>query len=131
VSEAIRKPSSVLNDAAVDTDSAPDRRAAPRRRVLKGATATFQDRHCSIPCMVRDISTSGARIKSTHCANIPDSFELIIDLDGMEVKCEVVWRRANEMGVRFVDRPAKVPPKRSQVVHAVAVGAKPTLRRLK
>ncbi|MBU1212528.1 MAG: PilZ domain-containing protein [Alphaproteobacteria bacterium] len=108
-----------------------DRRLAPRRRVLKGAQAVFLNGHCSIPCMVRDISTSGARIKSMHSAHIPDHFQLVIELDGIEVQCEAVWRKSGEIGVRFLAPPSNHQPKRHQVVTAVVFEKKPTLRRRK
>ncbi|KUO53799.1 MAG: hypothetical protein APF80_07780 [Alphaproteobacteria bacterium BRH_c36] len=81
--------------------------------------------------MVRDISTSGARIKSKHSASIPDQFELVVELDGIKVKCEAVWRKNAEIGVRFLAPPSNHEPKRRQVVTAVVFEEKPTLRRRK
>ena len=106
-----------------------ERRVAPRRRVLKGAQAAFNDRHCSIPCVVKNISDTGARVRSDNVANIPDTFDLIIDLDGLEARCEVVWRKDMEVGVRFVGSPQQSSPKRHQIVNALAPASKPSLRR--
>ena len=113
---------------AIEIDS-DERRIAPRRRVLKGAQAAFNDRHCSIPCIVKNISETGARVRSEHVPSIPDTFDLIIDLDGLEARCEVVWRKDKELGVRFVGSPQKSSPKRHQVVNALAPDSKPSLRR--
>ncbi len=48
----------------------------------------------------------------------PDTFELIVELDGLEASCQVVWRRALEIGVRFISEPRMVAPKRVQIVAA-------------
>ncbi|MGE0627765.1 MAG: PilZ domain-containing protein [Hyphomicrobiaceae bacterium] len=106
-----------------------DNRCAPRRRLLKGAVAAFNSRHCSIPCTVRDISDTGARLRSDASVTIPDHFELIIDLDGVEADCEVVWRRDHDLGVRFVTPPRKVGARRQQIVQANATERSVNIRR--
>lgn len=120
-----------LADLAASTTAnvATDRRKAGRRRVLKGALAAYSSRHCSIPCTVRDISATGARIRSEGTLNIPDTFELIVEIDGTEADCEVVWRKGNEIGVRFVGAPRRVTAKRSQAVAMSAPDRAISLRR--
>ena len=103
-------------------------RASERRRVLKSAIAGFCNRYCSIPCTVRDISDHGARLRCEGSVNLPDHFDLIIDLDGIEVQCEVIWRNRNEIGVRFVETPRKAQPRRQQVVEPVIPNARILLR---
>jgi hypothetical protein len=60
---------------------------------------------------------------------VPDTFELIIEVDGLEADCEVVWRSKNEAGVRFLAAPRKVAHKRLQVVNLIVPPSAPTLRR--
>jgi hypothetical protein len=96
----------------------PERRGAPRRRVLKGSIILFNDRRSTIPCTVRDISTSGARLRVDRAVAIPDAFILIIELDGFEADCQVVARHGQEVGVRFAAPPRNVKPKRVQSVKA-------------
>jgi len=100
-------------------DGAVEQRKTPRRRVLKAAVAAYADRYCVVPCVLRDISAKGARLRSQSTLNIPDTFDLIVDLDGIEVSCEVVWRIGEDIGVRFVGAPRKVAPRRSQVVNSL------------
>ena len=114
--------------SATASDAA-DKRSAPRRRVLKGAVAAYNDRHCTIPCIVRDISATGARIRSDGTLTIPDSFELIIDLDGTEADCEVVWRKGIEIGVRFLGVPRRTTPKRRQTLEVSEPDRAVSLRR--
>jgi PilZ domain len=114
-------------ETSIDTPR-PERRQAPRRRVLKGAIVAFNDRRSTLPCTVRDISDTGARLRIDGFINAPDTFDLIIEIDGLEVPCEVVSRKAGEVAVRFVSPPHMVPARRAQVVNAL-VRTKPTLRR--
>lgn len=105
-------------------------RSAARRRVLKAGVIAYNERHVTLPCGVRDMSRSGARLFVTGSISAPDTFELLMDLDGLEVACEVVWRRGMELGVRFLGQPQIVARKRDQVVDQwAAVTARPSLRR--
>ena len=92
----------------VDSD-APGR---ARRRVLKAGVVAYNDRHVTLPCTVRDLSATGARVRVEGSVSAPDTFELIIDIDGFEANCQVVWRKGNEIGVRFLGAPRMVAPKR-------------------
>ncbi len=111
------------------TVSISEKRVTPRRRVLKAGIIAFNNRHSSLPCTVRDVSDTGARLIVTGAVNAPDTFELLIELDGLEARCEVVSRKADEVRVRFVMPPRIVPPRRSQVVHAVVPKKMLSLRR--
>jgi PilZ domain-containing protein len=104
-------------------------RATPRRRVLKSGIIAFNDRYSALPCTVRNLSTTGAHLRAEGTINVPNTFELLIELDGFEVNCEVLWRKDKETGVRFLSAPRMVTPKRSQVVNALGPVHPPTLRR--
>lgn len=106
-----------------------DARLAARRRVLKAGLVAYNDRHLTIHCTVRDVSDTGARLKVEGSLSVPDSFELIIEVDGLEASCEVVWRSTNEVGVRFLGAPRKVAAKRVQVVNPLVPPSGPSLRR--
>jgi hypothetical protein len=109
--------------------SAGEARVAPRRRVLKAAVAASNDRHLTVACAVRDLSATGARVRVEGSVAVPDTFELLVPSDGMEANCEVVWRKANEVGVRFLSAPRMVAAKRAQVITAVRPQQGSTLRR--
>jgi len=105
------------------------RRSHLRRRVLKSATIAFNDRFSAIPCTVRDLSATGAHLRVEGTVNVPNIFELIIELDGLEAGCEVVWRKEKDIGVSFSSAPRTTTPRRSQVVKALVPEQAPTLRR--
>lgn len=104
-------------------------RKTSRRRVLKGAVAAFNNRHSTIPCMVRDFSETGCRLSAEGSSNIPDTFELHVDLDGLIVDCRVVWRGSGDIGVKFTSPPKHVQPRRQQVIGAMVSPERPSLRR--
>lgn len=101
-------------------------------RLLKGGIIAFSARHATLPCVVRDISETGARLQVKQVTSVPDTFELIVELDGLEVPAEVVWRSASEVGIRFLGALNWVQPKRAQAVSMSTPSpfrTKPTLRR--
>ena len=106
-----------------------DARQSPRRRVLKTGIVTFSGRNCSIECSVRDLSDTGAKLRATGSANIPDTFELIIETDGFEADCQVVWRKDNDIGVVFLGAPKRTTPTRRQVIDPIESKTKSLVRR--
>ncbi|KAB2911029.1 MAG: PilZ domain-containing protein [Hyphomicrobiaceae bacterium] len=115
--------------AALAAKAQGDNRVAPRRRMLKAGIIAYNGRYATLPCMVRDMSATGARLRLSGSVGAPDTFELIIELDGLEANCEVVWRRDQDVGVRFVSAPRRVAPKRTQVINALTPAQAPSLRR--
>ena len=116
-----RVTSSEDSDPAGSTPADPksnDNRRASRRRILKSGVLAFNNRHATLPCAVRDLSDSGALLRMNGVTSVPDRFELIVELDGLEADCEVIWRKGRDLGVRFTAPPRKVAPKRAQTVTA-------------
>lgn len=97
--------------------------------MLKGGVIAFSGRHATIPCVLRDMSDGGARLQVAQGSAVPDTFELLIELDGLEVPCQVAWRKPNEIGVIFLEAPTRGGRKRVQVVGQTGPIARSTLRR--
>ena len=106
-----------------------DNRRSLRRRILKGGIVAFNDRHVTLACTVRDISVGGARLRIMGSVSPPNRFELLIELDGLEVPCEVVRRDGNEIAVMFLSEPRRIVPKRSQIVDPLLLPQTPSIRR--
>jgi hypothetical protein len=51
--------------------------------------------------MNRDVSDSGARVRLSTLMPLPKSFRVILR-DGVCREAETVWRRGQELGVRFL-----------------------------
>jgi len=83
------------------------------------------------PALQRPVlaSRTGAHLRVEGTVNVPNTFELIVDLDGLQADCEVVWRKDKDIGVRFLSAPRLVTPTRTQVVKALVPEQAPTLRR--
>ena len=80
-----------------------NRRVEPRKRIARSATISQAGAPAPVPCIVLDISSSGARLDVHETAEVPRLFRLMMDLEGVERTCHVVWRTGNSLGVRFVE----------------------------
>ena len=55
------------------------------------------------PCMMMNISVSGAKLILQEPAEVPDCFVLVLSRKGgVRRQCEVTWRSEASIGVRFV-----------------------------
>jgi hypothetical protein len=83
-----------------------ERRQFGRRTVCKRAKLFSQDRTWR-RCIVVDISEGGARIQMLE--GEPSRFHtLVIPEDDSAYACEIVNRRADQIGVRFVAIPQRI-----------------------
>lgn len=87
-----------------------EQRRAERKLVLHGATAFQSSPLRRFNCVVRDVSSNGARLVGADIDIISERFVLAIrdDADGTAEPrfCQVVWRRHRMIGVRFIARSA-------------------------
>jgi hypothetical protein len=76
-------------------------RAAYRKTTYSGAEIIPGGNKEKIGCIVRDLSTRGARIEVRLKAGpVPDRFQLNIP-NVLKQNCRVVWRKDREIGVSF------------------------------
>lgn len=83
----------------VNTD--PNRRRGDRRRVLKSAMIVFNGGHCTLGCQILDVSDTGALVMPADIFLCPAEF-VLKPLVGSPRDCEVVWRKNNKVGVRYI-----------------------------
>jgi len=103
--EAIAERAIASQDEVDKTESAPskadsDRRGAQRSRTIKSGMIAYNGAKCDMDCLVLSLSDDGAALQPQDMLNLPDSFILRIK-DGSVHECQVCWRHANKMGVRF------------------------------
>lgn len=122
-------PLHAAGNTALAAQRADEARVAPRRRMLKFGKVAYSDRHVTIDCTVRDMSGTGARLRVQGSVAAPDTFELLIPLDGLEANCQVVWRAGADLGIKFLAAPRIVAAKRQQIITALVPVKAPTLRR--
>lgn len=73
-----------------------------RNRVLRGGKVIYNNRHSLMDAQVRDLSSSGCRIRVASAAHLPAFFSMVITGVVGEKTCEVRWRSDCEVGVRFL-----------------------------
>jgi hypothetical protein len=83
------------------SNDGPDRRRGHRRRVLKSALIVFNDGHCTLGCQILDESGTGALVMPADIFLCPREFVLKPRV-GSSRDCEVVWRKTNKVGVRYI-----------------------------
>lgn len=79
-----------------------EKRKSPRRTLNYPAWIDLGDGR-KLPCLVADVSRTGARIKTKTAEAVRDELTLEFSRAGEARRfCRVVWRSANALGVRFV-----------------------------
>ena len=109
-------------DALADDVGENNKRWAKRK--LRNSVGTILFPGITVPynCIIRDTSSTGARIEmiadkynqDAATESVPNDFTLFITLDRMQVECQTMWRRGSKMGIRFTS-PAQAmaaPPPR-------------------
>jgi hypothetical protein len=78
-----------------------EKRTALRHRVLKHGTLAFSGGGGGGDCMVRNISSGGARLDVASPLGLPQSFMLVIQTDQFMRRCHPVWSNDTRIGVAF------------------------------
>lgn len=78
-----------------------ERRRVRRIRVYKGAKISMDESLGD--CIVRDISSLGARLAIMSACSVPDRFSLTFDTARTMRACRVAWRSSTEVGVEFCE----------------------------
>lgn len=97
----------------------------PRRATLLPGLVTCERSSMPIPIRVTNMSASGAsmivvstdRTPASVVAELPDKISLFLTYDRFSVACQVMWRRGDKLGVKFVSVPRLLekPPTRARV----------------
>jgi hypothetical protein len=77
-----------------------EKREHARHRVLKGGRLSFDDGG-GVDCMVRNLSSTGARLDGVSPIGLPESFTLVIEIDHFRRRCHPVWSHNKRIGVAF------------------------------
>lgn len=80
-----------------------DRRRDHRGRTYLGGQIAFNNRWCTIDCLVRNMSQRGAKLEFPEPVLVPSELDLIIPLRGYSRRVRVIWKQAKALGVSFAD----------------------------
>jgi hypothetical protein len=71
--------------------------------VARNSTAKIFYGECVRPCSLSNLSAGGASITEVNAYTFPGEFMLRVTPHDRIRKCQVLWRTADQLGVRFVD----------------------------
>ena len=74
-----------------------------RKSLYQPGWITLEGGFAARPCVVRDLSSSGAKLTIDDPNTLPAKLRLAFSRDARTGRpCEVVWRRGNTVGIKFV-----------------------------
>lgn len=82
-----------------------EHRAAVRHHTLRTGLVEFDNGAgslVSVPCTIRDVSASGARLQLNSSAWVPEQFAVIFS-GGLRKACRLAWRKERLIGGAFAD----------------------------
>lgn len=82
-----------------------EQRKHERRLTLKTANIHFDVNGEERECAVLDLSDGGACVIVASTTDVPDTFALTTDRDGLTRECKVIWRKGNRLGLSFKGSP--------------------------
>lgn len=80
-----------------------DKKRAARKSVSQAGWITLEGGFAARPCVVQDMSATGAKVTIDDTNSLPAKLRLAFSRDARTGRaCEVVWRRGKSVGVKFV-----------------------------
>jgi len=74
-----------------------------RKSLRQPGWITLEGGFAARPCVVEDLSTSGAKVSVEDNNTLPAKLKLSFSRDTRNGRpCEVVWRRGKTVGIKFV-----------------------------
>lgn len=78
-----------------------ERRRAVRQKSFLRGNIQFNHGRNSADCLIRDITTFGARLVCSDAIGTPDVIDVFIPQKEQTFRAHVIWRHGQEMGVAF------------------------------
>ena len=78
-----------------------ERRRRTRANSSQAAVIACTGNSKRINCVVRNFSTTGARLEVALPTSVPETFDLVFDDSRSTLACRVKWRKDRDVGVEF------------------------------
>lgn len=91
------------DDTASFASEPADSRTEARHKVLRKGKITFGNGAFEVECQLRDLNSTGAKLKLSGDVTVPSSFDITIYPDKMTKTAQVCWRDELMLGIRFID----------------------------
>jgi hypothetical protein len=101
-----------------------ERRKHQRLRVFKSVKLVFGNASV-LDCVVRDLTTVGARIEIPNTIDLPQVFEMTFDGGRSIRSCRLVWRTSSGTGVEFSEIGPSVDLDHESTIQAQQEGTTP------
>ena len=108
-------------------DPVSTRRRSPRGTALLRGTIVFDSGAMSLECVVRDLTTEGAKLVCSEHVTIPERFDLVVPRWKAPRACRIVWVDVGRCGVEFVADDPMPADKESEIDYLRAECASLTL----
>ncbi|HEU5016406.1 MAG TPA: PilZ domain-containing protein [Pseudolabrys sp.] len=86
-----------------------ERRKLERQRTFLGAVILSNERASTMECVVRNLSSKGARLSFYETQTIPARFELAINRKKSTHYARIAWRGPTEAGLAFENEAVNAP----------------------
>lgn len=83
-----------------------ERRRAVRQKSFLRGNIQFNNGRNSADCLIRDITTFGARLVCSDSISTPDVIDVYIPQKEQTFRAHVIWRHGQEIGVAFAQAAA-------------------------
>jgi hypothetical protein len=83
-----------------------ERRRAVRQKSFLRGNIQFNNGRNSADCLIRDITTFGARLVCSDSVSTPDVIDVYIPQKEQTFRAHVIWRHGQEIGVAFAQAAA-------------------------
>ena len=94
---------SAFDPGADETGANADGRGETRQKVLRRGKISWQNGNFEIECQVRDLSTTGAKLRLAGDVTTPSCFSITIYPEKIIKMAQVCWRDNLTLGVRFIE----------------------------
>ena len=84
-----------------------DERTSDRIRSFLRAQIIFNNRMSTIDCIVKNISSTGARVALNDSVTVPTEFDIYIPQRGRSHHARLIWRDKDAIGIDFIDAPSQ------------------------
>lgn len=92
-------------NAEMPNAAATDKRGSDRIRSFLRAQIIFNNRMSTIDCIVKNISSTGARVALDDTLAVPTEFDIYIPQRGRSHHARLIWRDKDAIGIDFIDAP--------------------------
>jgi hypothetical protein len=95
------EPTVSLSSASTLGFNGDERRTEHRRRILKGAVIKFNNGFGNLECVLRNLTSKGARISMAQTGGIPTQLQIHIAGECAPIEANVQWRTPRDIGLSF------------------------------